>query len=42
MGRLRATFTADREVTFADGAGPDVAVTFDDALRPTTFAAFCP
>ncbi|MFC4070252.1 hypothetical protein [Actinoplanes subglobosus] len=42
IGRIRATFTAAREVTFANGAGPDVVVAFDDALRPTTFAAFCP
>jgi hypothetical protein len=41
-GRMRVTFTADRQVTFEQVNGPAVAVTFDDALRPTAYVSFCP
>ncbi|MEU4164236.1 hypothetical protein [Actinoplanes sp. NPDC026670] len=40
--RIRAEFTGDRQVTFTQAAGPPVIVAFDESLRPTTFAAFCP
>jgi hypothetical protein len=41
-GRMRAEFTGDRQVSFMHDSGPDVTVTFDDALRPTEPVSFCP